>query len=114
MDDEYDEDGVDGKENGKDEDCEDDEDKDINNLTDSFDGAIITRDAAYREKQIQSNKGQKVSGGVIGTVIAPAPPFIRDMKPLFLNTFVKQSMDPLDLTPTPEVIIMHILTVSMG
>ena len=44
---------------------------------------------------------------------APAP-FIRDMKPSFFRTCVKQSMEPLYLTPPPEVIIILLLTVSMG
>merc|ERR1719483_1525471 len=35
------------------------------------------------------------------------------MKPSFLQTVVKQSMEPLYLTPPPEVIIMRLLTVSM-
>merc|ERR1719237_1636506 len=46
-------------------------------------------------------------------MLAPAP-FIRDMNPSFFVTWRKQSMDPLYLTPPPEVIIILLLTVSMG
>ena len=44
-------------------------------------------------------------------IFAPAP-FIRDMKPSFLVTWMKQSIEPLYLTPPPEVIIILLLTVS--
>ena len=46
-------------------------------------------------------------------MLAPAP-FIRDMKPSFLRTCWKQSSEPLYLAAPPEVIIMRLLTVSMG
>merc|ERR1712133_170992 len=46
-------------------------------------------------------------------MFAPAP-FIRDMNPSFLMTWTKQSIDPLYLTSPPKVIIIRLLTVSMG
>ena len=46
-------------------------------------------------------------------MLAPAP-FIMDMKPSFFRIWIPQSMEPLYLTPPPEVIIMRLLMVSEG
>ena len=43
--------------------------------------------------------------------LAPAP-FIMDMKPSLAMICLAQSMEPLYLTPPPEVIIMRLLMVS--